>query len=83
MGIDQLNFDDFEDGESCESADNMFNLGGYEDQDDVSADQDFHSINDILLGDSVVYGMTNDVHEYRAAIGGSMFLSEHSRPDIL
>ena len=30
-GIDQLNFDKFEDNESCKSGKNMFNLGEYED----------------------------------------------------
>ena len=47
-GVDQLNFEEFEDNESCKSEVEMFNLREYKDQDDVLTDQDVDSIGDTL-----------------------------------
>ena len=38
--VNQVNFKETEDNESCKSEDDHFNLGEFEDQDKVSTDQD-------------------------------------------
>ena len=46
--VNQINFEEFEVDESCESRDNFFNLGELENQDDVSTNQDVDSMDDIF-----------------------------------
>ena len=79
-GPDQLNFDEFEDDESCESGDDHFNLGEFEDQDDVSTDQDVDSIDDTFIDGSSVRDITD---EHRASVGRILYLAQQSCPDNL
>ena len=55
-GVDQLNFEEFEDNERWESGDDHFNLGEFEDQEDVSTNQEVDSIDDTLTDKSFVWG---------------------------
>ena len=80
--IDQLNFEDLEDNKSCKSGDDHFNLGEYEDQDNVLTNQDVDSISDTLSDDSFVREIIHN-NKYQATIGRVFFLVEQSRPDIL
>ena len=64
------------------SGDDYFNLGEFEDQDDVSTDQDVDSINDTFTDNSFMREIIRN-NEHQATIGRALFLMEHSRPDIL
>ena len=59
IGVDHLNFDEFEDDGSCESGDDHFNLGELEDEDNVSTDQDIGSIGDTFIDNSCVHDAAN------------------------
>ena len=79
-GADNLNFDEFEDDESCESGDNHFNLREFEDQDDISTDQDVVSIDDILPDNSFVHGMVYDGTSTTQILAGyCVLLNTHVR----
>ena len=81
-GVDQLNFKEFEDDESCESGDSHCNLGEFKDQDNVLTDQDKDSIDDIFIDNSFVLVIIQN-NEHQATIGRVLFRTEHSRPDVL
>ena len=83
-GIDQLNFDEYEDDDDeRKSGNNMYNLREYEDQNSVLTNQDVVSIDDIFLDNSDVHAIElHDVYQYQTEIGGT-FLAEHSRPNVL
>ena len=79
-GINQLNSDEFEDDESCESGDDHFNLGEFKDQDDVLTDQDVNSIDDTSIENSIIRAAVNG---HRATVGRALFLAQQSRPYIM
>ena len=79
---DQLNFDEFDDDESCKSGEDIFNRGKYKDQDNILTDSDVDSIDDTLPDDSFVHKIfCNSKH--RAEICRTLFLTERSCPDVL
>ena len=72
-GVDQLNFEEFEDDESCESGDDHFNLGEFEDQDYVSTNQDVDSIDDTSIENSLV---REAVNRHQATVVRALFLAQ-------